>query len=348
MSQSQLPLATESQPQANTGIVLLQQDELHAVMKLDYTLQACRSQLLAAEDQPVLKAIVLARATNQIRKLLTDKMMQDIMELMGSPLGFRTDKDKEERGYSVGVVRDIAIVAAIDGARLVGNEFNIIAGNYYRTKEQLKRRILEWEGLSNFRYDTQIAETYGEKGAAVACRASWRLNGNREEIVCEKNEKGDFRIAVRVNSGQGQDAIKGKAERKLFLKVWERLRGQEVQDWDPDEGGEPPSVDQTIDATLVKTAAAQPTSEPSSQQEAPQTQSSEASEPTIRPEIASAQSMFEQAKSLTDVKDLYFTANQRFNDLNALEATTLIKWRDAANERIRGVRGERSDKKQGK
>jgi hypothetical protein len=55
----------------------------------------------------------------------------------------------------------------------------------------------------------------------------------------EKNLEGggtfDNRIAIRVNAGQGSDAILGKAERKFYAALLEHLSGEPVDSGDADD-----------------------------------------------------------------------------------------------------------------
>ena len=72
------------------------------------------------------RAFQMAAGIRMLKAAITKEMMADLMDLQGSPLGFRTDKDKDG-GYPEAVVKECAIEAALRGAYWVGNEFNIIA-----------------------------------------------------------------------------------------------------------------------------------------------------------------------------------------------------------------------------
>ena len=83
-----------------------------------------------------------------MRDALTDQVVKQVFEpLMNTKIGFRTDKDpnrprKKKDGtfetpkpYSTEVVRDCIIDAVINGLMPTGNQFNIISGTMYPTKE---------------------------------------------------------------------------------------------------------------------------------------------------------------------------------------------------------------------
>lgn len=108
------------------------------ILTLDKTAKQARAEIAQAEQDgnDMLKALILARYTQNLREQLTPEMMRDVRALMNTPLGFRTDRDPRQVDSKTGkpytpygdeVIRDCAIVAMIDGARFVGNEWNIIA-----------------------------------------------------------------------------------------------------------------------------------------------------------------------------------------------------------------------------
>src|SRR4051794_38820181 len=95
--------------------------------------------------------LALAQAMTDIKALLTPEVMRPIMALMNSDLGFRTDKDpsvwnkrdnKYNEAYSVDVVRNVVIEARLRGFHTINNEFNIIAGRFYGTKNGFIRKVI--------------------------------------------------------------------------------------------------------------------------------------------------------------------------------------------------------------
>jgi hypothetical protein len=177
-------------------------------------------------------------------------MMSDVRALMNTPLGFRTDRDPARepgtKPYGDDILRDVLITALIDGARIVGNELNIIAGNYYRTVEQLRRRILEFPGLTDLRIDLGVPQMK-DGGALVPASASWKLHGRADRLDCILADGQDRRLPIRVNKGQLIDAILGKARRKLFYRILERLTGTDLDD----EREEPGTIDADCQTTIT-------------------------------------------------------------------------------------------------
>lgn len=188
------------------------------------------------------KELLLAMSVVDLRKALTPEVMEPIMSLMNSPLGFLTDRDpsKPSKGpdgnwqvpkpYDVETVRDCVISAKMMGFRVVGNEFNIIAGKCYPAKGGYRRKLTDkksFPGLTDFRDTYEVPRMVGDKGAIVKCRATWKRNGVEDSLECE--------FAVRNNANMGTDALLGKAERKLCKRVHDILLGASTPDAEIDE-----------------------------------------------------------------------------------------------------------------
>lgn len=199
------------------------------------------------------RMMILATGMQQLRAAITDDMLDKVMQLQGSRLGFRTDKDGERTwkdatgtprtGYEPAVVKEVMIEALLRGARMVGNEVNIIAKNCYLTKEFFGRAVREFPGVSDVAVDLAVPQMVGEKGALVACWVRYKLNGEpRVYARTKESDDRDLRIAVRVNIGMGTDAILGKAERKVLALLYKELSGMELADGNVDEFDGNPNV----------------------------------------------------------------------------------------------------------
>jgi hypothetical protein len=194
---------------------------------IDEALAKCSPSSLV--DLPALsQAVSLAKGIRSLREALSQTIMARVfMPLQGSPLGFVTDKDKDG-GYDERTVKECLIQALIMGLRPINNEFNIIGGKAYAAKNGLERLVRGWPGLSALTIDLSVPQMAGDKGAMVAVRASWLLNGkrceySRQQSKTEDGEIFDNRIAVRVNAGMGADAIHGKAYRKTYKGILDLL-----------------------------------------------------------------------------------------------------------------------------
>ncbi len=188
------------------------------------------------QDGSFKQALALARAVQDMRELLTDEIMVPVMHLMNTNLGFRTDKDPHQIDkksgnrpyipYDVSVVREVFIEAKLRGFHPIGNEFNIISGQFYGTQNGFNRKVRE---LTKGTYEDSIdVPVIGGSQATVTCRAKWKLNGVEGSIGVKKDDPCSF--LVRINEYMLPDAIAGKAKRKLLKRVFERLTGQVVAD----------------------------------------------------------------------------------------------------------------------
>ena len=161
------------------------------------------------------KTFILATGMCKLKELLTDEIMQPILYLQNTALGFKTDK---KEGYPKEVVRDVTAEALLRGLRMVGNEVNIIASNFYAAKDGCKRLVIEWPGLTEFDHRMSFPRDEGGK-AYVDFLATWKLNGTEQYL----EKKGATALSIRRNAGMIDDAILGKAERKMYAAILSKL-----------------------------------------------------------------------------------------------------------------------------
>lgn len=200
--------------------------------------------LALLRPQSFAQSLALARSVQDIRALLTPELMEPVMELANTPLGFLTDRASGEElkkygPYTVEQIKDVLIEATIRGYHPVGNEFNVIKGRFYAAKAGVRRKVLEL--VTDFResYGVPLAKN---GGAVVACKAEWKRDGKPDALEAE--------IPVRENAGMGADAILGKAQRKFLARILDRVTGVQTPDGEVDDGA--------IDATYTEARAAAP------------------------------------------------------------------------------------------
>jgi hypothetical protein len=210
------------------------------LMRVEAIASQCSLEAIATQGH-FMRAFRMAAGIRALRDAITSQMMREIMSLQGSKLGFRTDKDRDS-GYPENVVKDCAIEAALRGAHWVGNEFNIISGSCYLTREFFTRKLAEFPGFANLRIEFGAPVLReAEKRAWVAVRASWTLNGRTDSIdkkaykIDGTDQMLDERIVVKLNSGMGDDAVLGKADRKIKAAIYARITGSQIDDRDVDE-----------------------------------------------------------------------------------------------------------------
>ena len=168
------------------------------------------------------RTLLVSTAMGELQNLLTPKIMAPIMNLQNKSLGFRTDNPN---GYPVDVVRDCLIEATLKGVYPVGNEFNIIAGRCYITKEGYFHKLHD---IPNFSWVEipGIPRNVGDNGAIIKVTLEWKYNG--------KSSTKELELAIRVNRGMGADAIIGKALRKARAWLYTTITGQDIGDGEAD------------------------------------------------------------------------------------------------------------------
>lgn len=195
--------------------------------ELETVVEECSLAVLESQGK-FERAFTLADGIRRLKAMITDAMMKNIMELQGTALGFKTDKDGKG-GYPVSVVRDCLIEACLRGFNPVGNEFNIIASRFYGTKEGYTRLVKDFPGLANLKTTYRIAEMK-DQGAVVECSATWRVNGDEQALIASPgNANGAREIPIRVNQFMGADAVLGKATRKLHAAIYAQLTGSRLE-----------------------------------------------------------------------------------------------------------------------
>jgi hypothetical protein len=167
------------------------------------------------------QAIHLAKGIELLRKSINRPVVEELfMPLQNTTLGFLTDKPAE--GYPGAIVRDCVIEALVRGFQVVGNEFNIISGRAYFTREGFERRVREFPQLTELRHHPMIHMMAPDgKTALVPYRITYKIDG----IPHTFEKKEEERIQVRVNAGMGPDAIIGKARRKALAALFDQLCG---------------------------------------------------------------------------------------------------------------------------
>ena len=169
------------------------------------------------------KAYATAKSIETLKTLLTPEYMHPIMQLQGNRLGFKTDKDKGS-GYPVDVVKNCLIEAVLMGLQPYGNEFNIIAGNTYPTKEGLGRVLATWNGLQYTLVCAVPKPQQDGKSAVIDVSLKWTINSKEHSQVVP--------IAVKMDAYTSVDALVGKATRKGRAWLLSAISGIEITDGD--------------------------------------------------------------------------------------------------------------------
>lgn len=169
------------------------------------------------------RAFATAQSIEVLKNLLTPEYMAPIMQLQGNRLGFKTDKDRSG-GYDMAIVKNCLIEAVLMGLQPFGNEFNIIAGNTYATKEGVGRLLATWKGLKYSLVCGVPKPANDGKSAVVEVTIKWTINGESNEEIIP--------ISVKMDQYTSVDAMIGKATRKGRAWLLSAISGIEIVEAD--------------------------------------------------------------------------------------------------------------------
>lgn len=183
------------------------------------------------EINQMVVATAQANVVKQLKAILTDPFVMGIKQtLENSSLGFKTDKTD---GYPVNVIRTCLIESALNGFYWHGNEFNIIAGNTYFTKDGLRNKMRRDNIYSDLKISFGVPDhDMQKKRALIVVSASWRVG--------EKQYNIEETISVKIQVKDGvnfttDDAVIGKANRKIRARIIEMVTGDAIPEGDDDE-----------------------------------------------------------------------------------------------------------------
>lgn len=196
-----------------------------------------------------------ARVITLLREALTDEVMARVfMPLMNTKVGFRTDRDgkPDKNGrtkplYDVATVRDAIIDAAIIGLLPTGNQFNIISGSMYPTKEGYT--VLLKKIGAKYVIDVQQDRSQNPAFAEFPCKITYSFNGEKNGLTVN--------ATVRRDQYSSNDQLRGKAERRAKKALYEYLTGTDYGDAD-ETSSRPNAVIDTVAVEITEKGNAGP------------------------------------------------------------------------------------------
>lgn len=196
-----------------------------------------------------------ARVITLLREALTDEVMARVfMPLMNTKVGFRTDRDgkPDKNGrvkplYDVSTVRDAIIDAAIIGLLPTGNQFNIISGTMYPTKEGYT--VLLKKIGAKYVIDVQQDRSQNPAFAEFPCKITYSYNGEKNSLT--------INATVRRDQYSSNDQLRGKAERRAKKALYEYLTGTDYGEAD-ETSSRPNAVIDTVAVEISEKGNAGP------------------------------------------------------------------------------------------
>jgi hypothetical protein len=196
------------------------------IMRLLDTVDDCHR--LLSEAVGVRKLLATAQAVEQLEKALSaDDATRLLKALEGRPIGFKTD-----RKYDIAVIRSAATEAIIHGARLNGDEFQVISGQCYLGQRYYRRMLDELPHVTRVdcaiglpeRGDVQSTTSGGGTNYMMLIPgvASCVVNGHAVEVEAVQTATRDTRLAIVAYEGD-IDGTAGKAKRRLLKRLYEMV-----------------------------------------------------------------------------------------------------------------------------
>lgn len=163
----------------------------------------------------VANSFTAANVMLALRETMTDQVVERYFRpLAGQKFGFRTDQD-----YPTETLRSCIIDAILLGLAPTGNQFNIIKGNCYPTKEGYTN-LLKKIGVD---YKIEILPNTSQDNsyAIMPCRVTYTYG-------TAKNVKWDKDIVIPKRGNENYDLLAGKANKRIKQALYEYLTGT---DW---------------------------------------------------------------------------------------------------------------------
>lgn len=246
-----------------------------------------------------------ARVITLLREALTDEVMVKVfMPLMNTKVGFRTDRDgkpdkngKVKPLYDIATVRDAIIDAAIIGLLPTGNQFNIISGTMYPTKEGYT--VLLKKIGAKYIIDVQQDRSQNPAFAEFPCKISYSYNGEKNSLTVV--------ATVRRDQYSSNDQLRGKAERRAKKALYEYLTGTDYGDAD-ETSSRPNAVIDTVAVEIAEKGNSGPAIGFDTAEEVQDT--SQVAEATVIQSEAAAQSVGVQQQPATQQGPVYNTTRK--------------------------------------
>jgi len=167
----------------------------------------------------------IAEAYRQMDEMLTPEVMAPLMYLQGKKLGFCTDMDTNQdgtagTGYAMEVVKRCVMDAVLMGLQVYGNQFNILGGKMYPTKEGVIY-LLDKQTFLTYSIIPQPAKVVGVT-AFVDILIEWTAFETHARITLP--------VAIHVGRGASHDSINGKAIRKGAAYILSKINGIQIPD----------------------------------------------------------------------------------------------------------------------
>ena len=223
------------------------------------------------------RTVLIAKAMKIARQYIRSNIA-DLAELQGSTLGFQVDKE-----YAPNELVDPLTEAAILNLPFTGNCINVISGRLYVPKPGWEHRFrnhadcswpelhigeiemtedAKWVDLPEDKWYQNNGKTIKQRSvpgmARCECWAKCTFRGIELRVqFLDMSAAGslDERIAIKVNRGMSEDAVRGKVEARLYKSLWRLAMGTGAPGTNDRDDESPTSDPRTVEAKAVPAAA---------------------------------------------------------------------------------------------
>jgi len=221
---------------ASTGLAPVDDSTALAIQQAN---EAAMAAFGSGSSGNIIAALQVAESMESLRRLFDEPGIKGrITALQDSAIGFRTDKDPKQKNRKTGeynqpypydVVKDCAIEAGLRGLQLVGNQWNIISGRTYCTKEGFEFLIKGLKHVTDFKVNLGVpANKPG--GVIIECEGLWNNDGKPQSLKSS--------IPVKSDDYSSADQLLGKATRKFLKRCYEMMTGNVMPEGEAGEDGQ--------------------------------------------------------------------------------------------------------------
>lgn len=212
------------------------QKEMREFDTIGMKLYEVSDEYMAGGKRDTVKEMQIAKLRAAMRPFMGEAIISLLRDYENDDLGFLTDKPT---GYDDDTLLKLYLRARQLGLSPFNNEFNIIKGKLYTTKNGWARKCYEKAGLEDIRLEPGDIEIIRKKGeddiAKCEMLATWKYRRKQYDQMCVKKETHDARIIVTLQKGMGIDGARGKAMARIYRMIWEQVMGVKNNQWIEDQ-----------------------------------------------------------------------------------------------------------------
>jgi len=194
---------------------------------IDSTAQSYALAVQGAQGQ-VERALLMGSAIVALREALNERVMAQIMPLIGTPNGIGSDRPQHPGGkrepYTAAEVREALITSLMYGFYPVNNEWGIISGRFFGQKNGWKRKLEEVPGISNISVAAGKPHVVEQSVVMVRVALAWKIAG-KADCLRDGEGKPGRPFTLHSYGNEKPDLFIGKAEARAYRAAYLQATG---------------------------------------------------------------------------------------------------------------------------